>query len=106
MITWNYRVFREDNGDYVVREVFYAEDGSIIGCTENPVEPFGRTLEELAGSIVDFQAALSLPTLTVADIPEPAMPRKRTRSGKTLSSAEIRSQLGLNGPSTLRKEAS
>jgi hypothetical protein len=106
MITWNYRVFQEENGDYVIREVFYAEDGSIIGCTENPVEPFGRSHEELAESIVDFQAALSLPTLTIADIPEAAEPRKRTRSGKTLSSTEIRSQLGLNGSSIRRKEAS
>jgi hypothetical protein len=106
MISWNYRVFREENGDYVIREVFYAEDGSIIGCTENPVEPFGRTLEELAGSISDFQAALSLPTLTVADVPEPAMPQKRAKSGQTISSAEIRAQLGLNSPSPLRKEAS
>jgi len=42
MITWNYRVFREANGDYLIREVFYAEDGSILGCPENAVEPLNR----------------------------------------------------------------
>lgn len=31
MITWNYCVFREANGDYIIREVFYGEDGSILG---------------------------------------------------------------------------
>ena len=46
MITWNYRVFREDDGDYVIREVFYGEDGAVLGCTENAVEPYGSTLEE------------------------------------------------------------
>jgi hypothetical protein len=46
MISWNYRVFQEADGDYVIREVFYTEDGEILGCTENPVEPFGRTLTE------------------------------------------------------------
>jgi hypothetical protein len=38
MIAWNYRVFQEANGDYIISEVFYAEDGSIVGCTENAVE--------------------------------------------------------------------
>jgi hypothetical protein len=69
MMTWNYRVFREEDGDYIIREVFYAEDGSIVGCTANAVEPFGSTLEELAQSIEDFKAALTLPVLSLNDIP-------------------------------------
>ena len=28
-IKWNYRVFLEDNGDYIIREVFYEADGAI-----------------------------------------------------------------------------
>ena len=28
MMTWNYRVFLEASGDYIVREVFYDEDVS------------------------------------------------------------------------------
>ena len=59
MITWNYRVFHEDDGDYVIREVFYAADGTILGCTAHAVEPIGRTLEELAQSIDEFKAALN-----------------------------------------------
>lgn len=103
MITWNYRVFHEDRGDFVIREVFYAEDGAIIGCTANAVEPFGQTLEELATSIADFQAALALPILTLADIPEPSMSRKQAASRQTSSSADVRARLGLE-PAPATKE--
>ncbi len=106
MMTWNYRVFREDDGDYIIREVFYAEDGSILGCTAHAVEPFGSTLEELAESIAEFQAALALPVLTLADMPQPTMPRKKSAPARTISSADVRALLGLSDSSTIKKEAS
>jgi hypothetical protein len=96
MITWNYRVFREDDGDYVIREVFYSEDGAILGCTANAVEPYGSTLEELAQTLDDFQAALALPVLTVGDVPQPATIPERKRGPRTISSEQLRAQLGLN----------
>jgi hypothetical protein len=96
MMTWNYRVFREDDGDYVIREVFYTEDGAIISCTANAVEPFGSTLEELAQSIDDFKAALALPVLTLRDIPESAPTLEKQKNEKTLSHEQLRRQLGLN----------
>ncbi|MEI7512973.1 MAG: hypothetical protein WCK01_05990 [Candidatus Uhrbacteria bacterium] len=69
MITWNYRVFREDDGDYIIREVFYDEQGAILGCTADAVEPIGRSIAELTEDIGSFQAALNLPILTLADMP-------------------------------------
>jgi hypothetical protein len=96
MMTWNYRVFRETDGDYVIREVFYAEDGSIVGCTANAVEPFGSTLEELAQSIEDFRAALALPILTLEDIPKSSPTLAKQKNGKTTSHEQLRIQLGLN----------
>lgn len=78
MITWNYRVFREENGEYVIREVFYADDGAALGCTDDPVEPYGQSLEELARELESFQEALTLPVLTLADMP-PAPPGRRRR---------------------------
>ena len=66
---WNYRVFQEPNGDYIIREVFYAEDGSIIGCTDDAIEPSGRSLTELARDIDSFKEALGLPVLSLEDIP-------------------------------------
>ena len=98
MITWNYRVFQEPDGDYAIREAIYDENGEIVGCTENSVEPFGRTLEELAQSIDDFKAALKLPLLTLEDMPKlPTSPKKRSRS-RTISSEQLRIQLGLINP--------
>jgi hypothetical protein len=100
MITWNYRVFREDNGDYIIREVFYEDDGSIIGCTENAVEPWGKSLEELAKDIEFFKKALALPVLTLADIPanQTQLDRKQKRSDN-ISHEQLMAQLGLSHPS-------
>jgi hypothetical protein len=95
MMTWNYRVFQEEDGDYVVREVFYDEEGAIVTCTTDAVEPVGGTLDELRQCLDDFRAALAQPVLTLKDIPE-ATPRSQNQMpGKTISQAELRAQLGL-----------
>ena len=61
MMTWNYRVFLETNGDYIIREVLYDDDGGIIGCTEDAVEPKGRSLDDLAHDIHSaFAASLAV----------------------------------------------
>lgn len=78
MITWNYRVFREEDGDYIIREVFYDENGVTLGCTAHAVEPIGHSLEELAEDIASFQEALTLPVLTLSDMP-PASKERRVR---------------------------
>lgn len=78
MITWNYRVFREENGEYVIREVFYADDGVVLGCTADSVEPYGQSLDDLARELEWFQEALTLPVLTLADMP-PAPPARPAR---------------------------
>jgi hypothetical protein len=98
MITWNYRVFKEANGDYIIREVFYKDDGSIAGCTEDAVEPYGQSLEELTQSIEDMKAALALPVLTLADIPEPSVTREQRRGQPTMSHERVRAELGLDEP--------
>jgi hypothetical protein len=96
MMTWNYRVFREDDGDYVIREVFYAEDGSIMTCTADAVEPFGSSFEELAESIEDFKRALDMPVLTLNDIPSSHPELERRRSGKNTPLQDVLAELGLN----------
>lgn len=100
MMNWNYRVFREDNGDYVIREVFYAEDGSVVSCTANAVEPCGRSLSELAKDIRSFQQALTLPVLTLGDIPVTEAKQKIPQeSNKNISHEQLLAKLGLNYPS-------
>lgn len=106
MITWNYRVFREEDGDCIIREVFYDDSGAILGCTAHAVEPMGRSLEELATSLADFQAALALPTLTMGEMPQPSMERPTAPRGRTSSSAEVRAKLGLRAEVIAPKKAS
>lgn len=93
MMTWNYRVFREADGDYAIREVFYAEDGSIIGCTQNAVEPFGESLDELAKDIEWFKEALELPVLTLADIPRQSHKGQKRNRSKNLSREQLVTEL-------------
>jgi hypothetical protein len=92
-MTWNYRVFREEHGVHVIREVYYNEDGSIATCTENAVEPMGDSFDELAADLLHFQRALSLPVLTLADIPE-GKPFDLDR-GETISHEALMEKLGL-----------
>ena len=102
-MTWNYRVFRENESDYVIREVFYAEDGIILGCTSDPVEPFGQSLDELAHAIDDFKAALALPMLTFDDIPQPAETAPSRQHSHTIRQEDIRATLGLaDDPESLK----
>ncbi|MGH9843840.1 MAG: hypothetical protein ACREEM_34320 [Blastocatellia bacterium] len=96
MTSWNYRVFLEENGDYVIREVFYDEDGWIIGCTENPVEPFGRNLDELAKHLEWFKDALGLPTLTLADIPCKSKKKRKKEMGGNISHEQLLAELSLS----------
>jgi hypothetical protein len=98
MMTWNYRVFEEPNGDYIVREVFYTEDGAIFSCTESAVEPFGRSLEELAENIEWFKEALALPVLTLADVPENSPIEKEPNQSLTLSHEQLLAELNLEEP--------
>lgn len=96
MMTWNYRVFREEEDGYVIREVFYTEDGRITACTVDAVEPFGETLEELAQNLEDFKAAFALPVLTMNDIPTSDPAGEEPPEGKTISHDQLRRQLGLD----------
>jgi len=49
-MSWNYRVLRrliEGTDTFQIHEVYYREDGGIHAFTEDPVEGFGESLEEL-----------------------------------------------------------
>ncbi len=91
---WDYRVFREKDGDYAVREVYYDANGSILACTENAVEPTGESLEELAQDLEWFGEALKLPVLTLDDIPGHERKAKRKNGKGNVSHEQLASQLG------------
>jgi predicted glycosyltransferase len=93
MITWNYRVFRESASSYVIREVFYDDQGDILSCTDSAVEPSGQTIEELAKDIEYFREALGLPVLTLADIPDTPATAPRHGQSQNTSMAQILQEL-------------
>lgn len=70
-MSWDHRVMRHREGDavwYAVHEVYYDEAGRPTACTENPVEPFGETFEELRDDLHLFAKALEKPVLDYDDI--------------------------------------
>lgn len=95
MTTWDYRVFKEPNGEYLVREVFYDDAGMIVASTEDAVAPLGDSLDELAKEIEYYKRALTLPVLTNRDLPPPDS--KRNRNGRELlSRKQVEARLGLS----------
>ncbi len=68
MSHWHYRVIRKhhpetDSVTYHVHEVYYQEDGSIDGWTQESVAPLGETVEELREDIRYFLQAFRCPIL-------------------------------------------
>jgi uncharacterized protein (DUF433 family) len=63
-----YRVFREDNGQYTVHEVFLESDGSIVTYGRTPVCPRAGSPDELTREVEAFKQALALPALTAAEV--------------------------------------
>lgn len=99
MMQWEYRVFRENDGGFVIREVLYDSDGSIVACTQDSVEPFGESLEELAQDIEWFKEALNKSVLTLADIPvheKRSHNGARSKKGKRISLEQLRRELELD----------
>ena len=65
---WTYRVFRDQNGRYSVREVFYELDGTIIAYGKAPALPVGNSPEEVLQLIAWFKEAFDLPILSTETI--------------------------------------
>jgi len=71
MGTWNYRVIKHqpEKGHvyYAVHEVYYNDDKSMNGHTENAIWPVGETIEELRSDINRMLLALDRPVIEVND---------------------------------------
>jgi hypothetical protein len=96
MTTWNYRVFRELDGHFVFREVFYDEAGQRMACSQDPIEPSCETLDELRQMLQDLQIALQDPVLTLDDFPNAgpiAVPRSRCSQAEVVALLEKNSLL-------------
>ena len=74
-MTWNYRVVKRRHvgkdllgRDYVtytygIHEAYYDEKGKVCSITENPVDAFGESREELERDLKRHLKALKLPTI-------------------------------------------
>jgi hypothetical protein len=91
-----YRVFQEENGQYIIREVFCERDGRIITYGRTPVTPKGGSLTDLAQEIEGLKAALALPVLTLVEVEaeiaaQPLIPKGER---KIISHTELMKKLG------------
>jgi hypothetical protein len=68
MMIWGYRVFRDTQGRYSIREVFYERDGRIINYGQTPVTVVGASLEEVMQLVISFKEAFDLPVLSIEDV--------------------------------------
>jgi hypothetical protein len=97
MTTWNYRVFREATGDLAIRSVFYDANGQILSCSRDVIVVNAESIDGLIQLIDDMKAALRLPILSLADVPDE---RETQPIGQqiTLSHAELLAELELSHP--------
>ena len=71
-MSWNYRLMGLPDGPegetiYAFHEVYYHENGRLLGYIAENSAPFGETLEELTTSLDRMKEAMAKPMLTPAD---------------------------------------
>ena len=96
---WTYRIFRDHNGRYSIREVYYEHDGRLITYGKNPVAPIGASLEDLIQLVQWFREAVDSPVLSLetveAEVAARPVPTKKPLSdhSQTLSFQQVLAQL-------------
>lgn len=72
-MSWNYRIVRdvhrvgdEEHPSYTIREVYYYDDGTIRGWTQNPCYPSGDTWMECGDDHAKMGRAIGLPVIDVS----------------------------------------
>ena len=65
---WTYRVFRDNQGRYSIREVFYNRDRTIINYGKEPATANDVSLEDLQQLVRWFQEAFELPVLELEEV--------------------------------------
>jgi|GEM_PF-2412262 len=83
-MVWNYRVIEHD-GNFYIHEVYYNADGDICAISEDPMHPYGETLQKLMSDIGHFLQAITRPVLKKEKIRFAAMdgvPRRQVKRKK------------------------
>ena len=81
---WSYRIFRDKNSRYSIREVYYEQDGRLLSYGKNPVAPVGSSLEELVQLVQWFREAFDSPVLSLEAV-EAEVAARPTTSKKPLT---------------------
>ena len=74
-MTWNHRVIEHENADekwWSIHEVYYNEDGSLLGYAESPAGVMWYEGEWPETQLRWLQKALDAPYLTEADFEKPS----------------------------------
>lgn len=93
---WTYRVFRDNQERYSIREVFYESDNTIISYGAAPVAVVGASFEELMQLVKWFREAFDLPVLSLEEIDKQmAMqkPKPENDRPQNLSLQQVMAQL-------------
>ena len=64
--TWNYRLFKGDENNLSIHEVYYHQ-GEPSLYTENPVAPFGESVDEIKEDLEKMLLSFNKPILTEKD---------------------------------------
>ena len=64
---WNYRVFKGENGEHGIVEVYYNDNGVPTSRTAGFVMPYGEDYKELKRDIEHMVKAFEKPVLTDGD---------------------------------------
>jgi hypothetical protein len=67
-MNWTYRVVRDNQGRYSIREVFYNRHNKIINYSKVPVAVAGASVQELMQQVQWFREAFDLPVLSLEEI--------------------------------------
>jgi hypothetical protein len=92
-------IFRDKNGRYSIREVFYEQDSRLLNYSKTPVAPVGSSLEDLIQLVQWFREAFDAPVLSleaveaeVAALP-PSTKKSLKERSETLSLQQVLEQL-------------
>lgn len=110
---WTYRIFRDAQGRYSIREVFYERDGRLLSYGKNPVVPVEASLEDLLQLIKWFREAFDSPVLSLdavdAELAANSMPptaRKRLADrSQTIPFSQVLAQAGVFADSLVSAES-
>lgn len=65
-MTWNHRVLKTAD-EFVIREVYYRQDGTVEGWAAGPATPSAETMEGLQWVIERYREALKKPVIEDMD---------------------------------------